>query len=64
MTHKRKTIANAKATEDEGFDGYGSPAYQKWIEENEEWLDQQVNADSPADQAATEIMRILLGEEK
>ena len=43
------------------FDGYGSPAYLEWVEENDEWLDQQINGDTPANKAALEIMRALLG---
>ena len=43
------------------FDGYGSPAYLKWVKENDEWLEQQINKDTPANKAALEIMRTLLG---
>ena len=43
------------------FDGYGSPAYLKWVEENDKWLDRQINEDTPENKAALEIMRTLLG---
>ena len=46
------------------FDGYGSPAYLKWVEENDEWLDRQINEDTPENKAALEIMRTLLGGKK
>ena len=43
------------------FDGFGSPAYMKWVEENDKWLAQQLDEEAPANKAALEIMRTLLG---
>lgn len=59
--NKLKLNTATQPIEDADFDGYGSPAYLKWVEENDEWLDQQINGDTPANKAALEIMRALLG---
>lgn len=63
MPHdKLKPNAATQPTEDaDDFDGYGSPAYLKWIEENDEWLDRQINEDTPENKAALEIVRTLFG---
>jgi hypothetical protein len=58
---RNKLNTATQPIEDTDFDGYGSPAYLKWIEENDEWLQQQTNKDTPANIAALEIMRTLLG---
>ena len=47
--------------EDIESDGYGSPAYLEWVEENDEWLDRQINEDTPENKAALEIIRTLFG---
>lgn len=60
--NKRNKLNTAtQPIEDAESDGYGSPAYLKWIEENDEWLDRQINGDTPANKAALEIMRAPLG---
>ena len=41
------------------FDGYGSPAYLKWVEENDEWLNRQLDENTPENKAALEITRTL-----
>ena len=56
---KRNTAT--QPLEDTDFAGYGSPAYLKWVKENDEWLDRQINEDTPENKAALEIMRALLG---
>jgi hypothetical protein len=42
-------------------DGYGSPTYLRWEEENDEYLAQQLDEDNPANIAALEIMRTIFG---
>ena len=58
---RNKLNTATQPIEDTDSDGYGSPAYLKWVKENDEWLEQQINKDTPANKAALEIMRTLLG---
>lgn len=58
-TNKLNTVT--QPVEDADFDGYGSPAYLKWVEENDTWLAQQLDENTPANKAALEIMRALFG---
>ena len=60
-TRTKRNTATQPIEDADDFDGYGSPAYLKWIEENDEWLDRQINEDTPENKAALEIMRALLG---
>jgi hypothetical protein len=60
--NKRNKLATAtQPIADTGHDGYGSPAYLKWAEENDEYLAQQLDEDNPANIAALEIMRTIFG---
>lgn len=56
-----KPNAATQPAEDTDHDGYGSPSYLKWVEENDEWLAQQLDKDTPENKAASEIMRTLFG---
>ena len=56
---KLKPNAATQPTEDTDHDGYGSPAYLKWTEENDEWLAQQIDESNQATLAALEIIRTL-----
>ena len=56
--HNKLNIAT-QPIEDTDHDGYGSPAYLKWVEENDEWLDRQLDENTPENKAALEIMRTL-----
>jgi hypothetical protein len=60
-TTRTKRNTATQPLEDTDSDGYGSPAYLKWVKENDEWLEQQLNKDTPANKAALEIMRTLFG---
>ena len=58
---RNKLNTTTPPIEDTNFGGYGSPAYLKWVEENDEWLDRQLDENTPENKAALEIMRALLG---
>ena len=54
---KRNTAT--QPLEDTDHDGYGSPAYLKWVEENDKGLAQQIDESNQATLAALEIIRTL-----
>ena len=62
MPHNKLKLNTAtQPIEDADFDGYGSPAYLEWVEDNDEWLNRQLDENTPENKAALEIMRTLFG---
>ena len=61
LRNNNKLNKATQPIEDIDSEGYGSPTYLKWVEENDEWLDRQLDENTPENKAALEIMRTLLG---
>ena len=60
MPHNKLKLNTAtQPIEDTDHDGYGSPAYLKWVEENDKGLAQQFDESNQATLAALEIIRTL-----